>query len=80
MQPVQCGAATMAKMAPVAIEFLYVSESHQPDSARRSPLDSAAQPNARQIAATLGWMPPDGDGGDTRSDAIAGMVNLRVRT
>jgi hypothetical protein len=27
VQPVQCGAATMANMAPMAIESLYVSES-----------------------------------------------------
>ena len=27
MRPVQCGAATMANMAPAAIESLYVSES-----------------------------------------------------
>ena len=38
MQPVQCGAATMANMARVAIESLYVSESKGLPRVRIQPL------------------------------------------
>jgi hypothetical protein len=84
VQPVQCGAATMANMAPLAIESLYVSESKGLPRVRipLSPPNSPFIINSleRLVGSSCAGNVPQRAGGDYRRDTQSAAGRHGVAT